>query len=286
MQSLYPVIKDTSIAWIKDKMTIAEEIYKFIGSKGIVVTSELVEFSRDKLGKDYKYLYKQYLFPFLKKGRIKRVRRGMYAAVNIFQDNDQLADRYIIASKIRPRYYLGFHTALELHGCAYSAFRKLQIAIHRSDYFRPFEFEECRYQPVTQSNIDLEVTTIKYNRQNIKISSASRTFVDCINRRYLVGGLEECLKSLDAVGGVKVQAIDKILELYGNNLLLRSVGYFLEKMKVHSPYYGHITESDIRTLEKKVGKPTMYMEPGIPSEYNKKWNLYIPKNIDGLMRGI
>ena len=45
-------------------MTIAEKIYTFIYSRGIVNTQDLVEFSKDQLGRDYKYLYKQYLFPF------------------------------------------------------------------------------------------------------------------------------------------------------------------------------------------------------------------------------
>ena len=57
-------------------------------------------------------------------------------------------------------------------------------------------------------------------------------------------------------------------------------------MKEHSPYYGHITEGDIQILEKEVGKAPMYLEPGAASEYNTKWNLYVPTNIDGLMRGV
>ena len=267
-------------------MTISEDVNKYIISKGIVVTRDNEDFSRDQLVRDYKYLYKQYLYPFIKKGRIKRVRRGMYAAVNIYQEDDQYADRYIIASKIRPRYYLGYHTALELHGCAYSAYRELQIAINRSDYFRSFDFEGVNYQPATQYDLDVEVTSMKYNRQDIQLSSASRTFVDCIHRRWLAGGLEECVKSLDGLGGVTMPAINKVLGLYNNNLLLRSVGFFLDKMKEHSPYYGHITEGDTQTLAKEVGKAPMYLEPRAASKYTKKWNLYVPTNIDDLIRGV
>ena len=267
-------------------MSIADDIYKYIISKGIVVTKDLEDFSQDKLGQDYKYLYKQYLYPFLKKGRIKRVRRGMYAAVNIYLENNQLADRYIIASKIRPKYYIGYHAALELHGCAYSAYRELQIAINRADYFRPSDFEGVKYQPVTERDLYVEVTTMKHNGQDIRLSSASRTFVDCIHRRGLAGGLEECVKSLDGLGGVIIPAINKVLRLYNNNLLLRSVGFFLDKMKECSPYYGHITDGDTLWLAKEVGKAPMYLEPRANSEFNKKWNLYIPTNIDSLIRGI
>ena len=81
-------------------------------------------------------------------------------------------------------------------------------------------------------------------------------------------------------------AINKVLGLYNNNLLLRSVGFFLDIMKEHSPYYGHITNGDTHKLAKKVGKAHMYLEPKAASEYNKKWNLYVPTNIDGLIRGV
>ena len=267
-------------------MTIAEEVYKFVIQKEIVTSEELTHFSQEQIGKDYKYIYKKYLFPFLKEGRIKRVQKGMYAAVNIYIDEDLPADRYLIATKVRPEYYLGYHSALELHGCAYSAFNTMFISTTRSNSFRPFSFENVKYQPVRQKDVDTEVITIKYRKKEIRISSPSRTFVECINRLDLVGGIEECLKSLDGLQGVDISGVTKVLNQYHNNRLMRSVGFFLEKMSDHSPFYGHIDNRVLKVFEDGIGKAPMYFDQGVASEYNKRWNLYIPKELDGLMRGI
>ena len=267
-------------------MKIADEVYKYFISKGVVTVKEITNFSWERFGYDYKYMYKKYINPFLKKGLLKRIRRGMYSAVNIYLEESQQADRYFIASKVRPKYYLGYHTALELHGCAYSAFWTIFISIDRSDYFRPFEFEGIKYQSVTQANLDIEVIAMAYKKRKIQVSSPSRTFVDCVHRRDMVSGLEECLKSLDGLRGVSVEGVTKVLEIYQNNLLLRSVGFLLEKMLEYSPYYGHIKENDLDGLAEMVGKTPMYLEQRASSRFNKKWNLYVPNDLEGLMRGI
>ncbi len=267
-------------------MKIVDEIYKYLMSKGVVTVKEITNFSREQFGYDYKYMYKKHINPFLKKGLLKRIRRGMYSAVNIYLEESQQADRYIIASKVRPKYYLSYHTALELHGCAYSAFWTIFISIDRSDYFRPFEFEGIKYQPATQANLDIEVMTMVYKKRKIQVSSPSRTFVDCVHRRNMVSGLEECLKSLDGLRGVSVASVRKVLEIYQNNLLLRSVGFIIEKMVEHSPFYGHIKENDLDGLVEKVGKTPMYFEQGVSSGLNKRWNIYVPNDLEGLMRGI
>jgi len=267
-------------------MSIKDKIYKFIISKGVVSVEELTSFSQKHLGADYKYIYKKYIYPFLQNGRVRRVRRGMYSAINIYIENEQKADRYLIASKVRPNYYLGYHTALELHGCAYSAFWEVSITIRRTDYFQPFTFEEVKYQPVTQPDLETEIMTMIYKNHDIQVSSPSRTFVDCINRLDLTGGLEECVKSLDGLRGVDITGIMKVLKQYHNNLLVRSVGALVEKLIEHSPFYSHITLGDLDVLKKMIGKAPMYLDHSAASVFNKNWNLYVPVNLDELIRGV
>jgi predicted transcriptional regulator of viral defense system len=267
-------------------MSIKDKIYKFIISKNVVSVEELTSFGQNELGENYKYIYKKYIYPFLKTGRVRRVRRGMYSAVNIYSENEQKADRYLIASKVRPNYYLGYHTALELHGCAYSAFWEVSIIIYRTDYFQPFNSEGVKYQPVTKSDLETEIMIMKYRNHEIKVTSPARTIVDCLDRLDLTGGLEECIKSLDGLRGVDIEGIENVLDLYHNNLLLRSVGVILEKLIEQSPFYSHISIEDLEKLQERVGKAPMYLDQRTESEYNKKWNLYVPVNLDDLIRGV
>ncbi|MDD2676484.1 MAG: hypothetical protein PHP75_03320 [Methylacidiphilaceae bacterium] len=64
----------------------------------------------------------------LRAGNIKRVRREVFAAVPAHLAADRMViDRFAAASKLRSDGILGFHSALELHGIAYSEFSELQI---------------------------------------------------------------------------------------------------------------------------------------------------------------
>src|SRR5262249_47180755 len=60
---------------------------------------------------------------FVKAGRIKHIRRKLYAVVPPNQTAETLViDSYLIASKATEDAVLGYHTALELMGIAYSTF--------------------------------------------------------------------------------------------------------------------------------------------------------------------
>ena len=70
------------------------------------------------------YLSTDYINKLCRLGKLLHPHRGLYVAVppTMIGDTSFQPDKYLIASKIQSPYYLGFHTALELYGCAYSNF--------------------------------------------------------------------------------------------------------------------------------------------------------------------
>jgi predicted transcriptional regulator of viral defense system len=265
-------------------MRISDEVYLRLLEMRVISAEEMGQYSRKRFGAGYGYFHKQYVQPFLKAGKLLRVRRGLYAAVNVFGGPDP--DRYLIASRLRPDYYLGYHTALELHGCAYSAFGSCQVAVSRETSFRPFDFAGVRYVPVAQEDTETGVDMIMRSGKKVRLSSPSRTFVDCLRRIDMSGGMEECLKSLDGLKGVTFRGVENALLIYDEDILRRKVGYVLELMRENSPYYKGVKESDIDKLASKIGKNPLYLEPGASSVRSKRWNLYVPKNVESMMRGV
>src|SRR5271154_4639559 len=58
----------------------------------------------------------------VKAGNIKRIARGLYASVPKHADpGTWWVDRFLLASRLRPAAVIGYHSALELHGFAYTA---------------------------------------------------------------------------------------------------------------------------------------------------------------------
>ena len=269
-------------------MTIIENIYRYTLQKKVITAEELKQFAKDELGFEYKYLYKKFLTRLLSEGKLKRITRGMYTAVNIYNPEKTETDRYLLASKIRSNSYIGYHAALELYGCAYSEFNTVHIAVTRNCSFEPFKFEDVEYKPVvrTTANTTTETQQIIHDKNSIIVSSPSRTFVDCIDHHDICGGYEEVLKSIQSLGNVNIEKILQVLDLYNKDILYRSVGYILEIMQRASPYYGDITGNDLKMIKNKIGKNPRYLIKNTSSDYYKEWNLYVPKKFETLLEGV
>ena len=235
----------------------------------------------------FRYLYNEYINKLRRSGKLLHPQRGIYVVVPPTKINEKSfqPDTYLIASKIQTPYYLGYHTALELHGCAYSAYNEAYVVVTPNKKFRGFEFKNIRYRPVFNSNSQIGVKQINHKNQKIKVSTASRTFLDCIERPEYAGGWEECLKSLESLAGVKANEVKQLLDKIGKDMLFRKTGLILDLFN-ENPYYQGILSKLEQYLTKKMGTSPMYLKEGAKSELDKKWGIYVPIGFKDIIRGI
>ena len=126
---------------------------------------------------------------------------------------------------------------------------------------------------------------ITHKNQKIMVSSASRTFLDCIERPEYSGDWEECLKSLESLAGVKANELKQLLDEIGKDMLFRKTGFILDLFN-ENPYYEGILSSLQSYLTEKMGKSPMYLKEGTKSELEKKWRLYVPIGFKDVIRGV
>ncbi len=273
------------------EMNKTERLYAYVLRRRVVTSDELGEWAREELGKDYKYLYTKYITRLLAQGKLVRVTRGMYAARNLFPTSpydhpDAPPNKYLVGSKLRDRYYLGYHTALELHGCAYSVYYETHVVTLDKDKFKRFIHGPEAFRNVLAKDIETEVVEVRVLDQSVRVSSPSRTFVECVRRWDLSGGLEEVLKSLDGLEGVTPEGLEAAIGIYDYDILRRSVGFFLELMMAESPYYGHIPLEYLESLRERIGETPFYYIRGEPSTLEERWNLFVPDYLDEMMAGV
>ena len=273
------------------EMNKTERLYAYALRKRVVTSDELGKWAEKELGKDYKYLYTKYITRLLAQGKLVRVTRGMYAARNLFptspyDDPDAPPNKYLVGSKIRGRYYLGYHTALELHGCAYSSTNSCFVVTLGPDRFKPFHHRLLSFESIVGRDVTTEIMTERIAGYDVRTSSPSRTFVECTRRLDLCGGLEEVLKSIDGLRGVTIEGLKASLEIYGYDILYRSVGFFLQLMKEESSHYEFVTEEFLDYLRSRSAGSTAYLVSGVPSRLEDGWNLYVPVELDSVMTGV
>lgn len=213
-------------------------------------------------------------------GKVKRIRRGLYCVID---DETTSPNPYTIAARITQPYYLAYHTALELHGVAYSAFRNVFVASEKT--FAAFAFHGVQYLRILPLNADIKTGNEEMRIENLPVrtSDRERTIIDCLDRINYAGGVEECLKSLMNFPMVDPEKTLSYLAIFNRKILHAKVGWLFEQMQSE----WQINEAVLQKLEKPISKrPMPFDQVSREVKHYRRWNLLIPRNIEALLQGV
>lgn len=220
---------------------------------------------------------------YVKQGRIKPIRRKLYAVIPPNQTSDNvLVDPYLIAAKVTEDAVIGYHSALELLGVAYSSFGQLTYITQQKS--KPFEFDGNWYQSVAVPTAlqkkkapDILVDTINRQGVDIKVTNSARTFVDVLNRVELCGGWEEVYRSISNIAVLNVEHVIKYALMLNNARLIAKVGYFLSQRQDAF----RVTEKQLAPLLACKPNAAQYVSGNADEQFQlvKKWNIYLPLSV-------
>jgi predicted transcriptional regulator of viral defense system len=215
-----------------------------------------------------------------KTGHVILIRRGLYAVIPTGADPDSYpVDPFLVAAKLATDGVLSYHTALEVHGYAYSirehltysAARPVSPVTFRSHVFRGVRFPLalCRAEKE-----DFGIITVDRAGLEVRVTCLERTLVDVLDRPDLSGSWEEIWRSLEAIEFFDLDQVIEYALLLGNATTVAKVGFFLEQhreslmveenhlkpLQDHRPRQPHYLDSSNRTSGKLVAN----------------WNLVVP----------
>ena len=210
------------------------KIQDFFATHPVFTYKEFVEFLSATGSRNVK-TRESILSHYTKSGRLFRVRRGLYLTVPQGYTPEKCpVDPYLLASKMAPDSVLAYHTALELHGKAYSVHEEF-LYLTRSGS-RPLNFRGQLYQgvafPKKLMAKDLElfgVTMVERSGLDVRVTSLERTLVDVLDRPTLGGTWEEIWKSLELVEFFDIDNMVEYTIHLGNATTTAKVGFFLEQ---------------------------------------------------------
>lgn len=172
----------------------------------------------------------------LQAGNIRRVARGLFASVPKHADAGKWSvDRFLAASRLRRGSVIAYHSALELHGCAYTEGHEVQVIAPGE----PGVFEAagltCRFvkppRGFAQRNGTLAdgVTVVDRLGLEVSLTTIERTIADLFDRYDLAGGAEELFNSLDLVARVDAAALVRYARALSNATAAGALGSWLER---------------------------------------------------------
>ena len=215
-------------------------------------------------------------------GRLLRVRKGLYATVPRGVSADAApVDPYLVASRLTADAVVALHAALQLHGKAYSVWRRFHYLTARRT--RPFAFRGQEYVPVQvpasvrrRREFGGGVTTVPHAGGQVRVTTLERTLVEVLAAPERAGGWEEVWRSLEMVEYFDLRAVAALARTLGSALTAARVGFFLEQHR------------DALMVEEKHLKPLRALAPRQPRYLDStrrsgrlipRWNLIVPASV-------
>ena len=205
---------------------------------------------------------------YLKKGYIRKVKRNLYVAVNL-ADNEPVVNKFRIAGKITETAYVSHHAAFEYYGCANQV--SYQVEVSSETTFAPFDFGGNTYAYFTSRIVDGVLT----RPDGVRVTDTERTVLDGIYDFEKVMGLEELLRCLALLPSVREDKLLLYLSAYNKQVLYQKTGYILW----HFQKEFHLSEFFFTECAAHIGKSTRYLSANTNGVYNKDWRLVVPENL-------
>lgn len=275
-----------------------EQIYFQMLDKEVVTFEDVERIANKVLRRKVsrKYLEREFITGLRKEDKVRSIRRGLYHVISPSSSNDTL-NLFLVASKIQPTSFLGFHTALEFYGVAHSLYyNEFYVCGPEKNRFRPFTIHGVEIRPVVVQNNESGVNDLRYHKDRIRVSSIERTLIDCIEKPEYCGGWEEVLNSLMRLKNLKFKEIHQLLLERENQFLLRQVGVVLDILREASPSIREsISNQQMLKLTESVGNParyffrtkdnTPYFRGRKSLAYIRRWKMYVPVWLTAMLSG-
>lgn len=226
---------------------------------------------------------RQTLLRYKNTGRITRIRRELYAVVQPGQTSETIQpDPFLLSSRMAPDAVLAYHTALEFHGRAYSAFQEFVYLTKTAP--RPVTYRETVFRAAVfpKRLVDRQqelfgVETQERAGLEVRVTGLERTLVDVLDRPALAGGWEEVWRSLESVEYFNLDHVVEYAILLGNATTVARVGFYLEQhteaLMVDERYLDrlrHYAPRNPHYLDRSRREPGRLVE---------SWNLVVPVSI-------
>ena len=219
------------------------------------------------------YTAKGLLQRYVKKGYISKVRRNLYAALDL-ASRTPIANRYEIASALDDSAYISHHSALEYHGIANQVFYEVTVSANKR--ISDFEYDGVYYHTHVSDNT-LGVVTSS-GSPLVKVTDTERTIIDCLSDIDLAGGLEELIESLRLLPGINESKLLAYLEDRNVIFLWQKTGLVLQSLAgilcISGSFFSEC-RSHIHERKQLLGT-------GSDTVYYPEWKLYAPKDLTKL----
>jgi predicted transcriptional regulator of viral defense system len=234
----------------------------------------IVELYKRYGGESSKRSIQNVLYRLLQQKRIQRICQGVYTGTR----SHTVADRFLVASKLRNDTVVGFHSALEFHG---TTNQTLRTVYYFTDRRRPDVVHEGTTYHSVGPHRQLAHTRfkdfqIKFSVGGIRVTGRERSCIDCLARLEFSGGLEELNNCLAMFPSFDFDLALEYLRILNSPWLYARTGFLLDLHAEALFFKGKSRDSFL----KRVPKGVAYLgEKRAGGRWVPTWNLMVPPQV-------
>jgi predicted transcriptional regulator of viral defense system len=254
---------------------MSSKLYRAFLSDGFFTTREALSIMPNK------FTCMHTLEHLLETGQIAKVRRGLYEIIPLEHvgKSKPVADKFLLGRKIVRPYCFAYHTALEIHGVANSAFYNTVYVISPRK-FRKFTYDGIDFKWVSRKQLTGSEPAI-WTTARILVTNREKTIVDCIDRVDLAGGFEELYKSLLAMRNLNLLKLHEYTRMADKKVLFHKLGFFLSLPRIREVW--SVDDDELRKIREELSTRIFYFETSKgQGRLIKEWNLIVPKAVEEL----
>jgi predicted transcriptional regulator of viral defense system len=206
-----------------------------------------------------------------KKGRIAKIKNGLYATVNTLT-GDIFANRFEIATALFDNACVAYHSALEFHGLGNQMYSEMQVFTEKR--YGAFEYNGLEYRFFLYTAKG-GITHLEQNAK-IVVTDLERTVVDCLDRIDLAGGLEELVQAINGITYLNEQSVLNYLEEYDKKFLYKKAGFLLSLLKKEL-----LSQSFFETCKEHCSSKIEDISENkkMPRKTDKDWGIIYPSQL-------
>ena len=214
-------------------------------------------------------------------GRIKRLRRGVYAAVPLDSVSGEtaLANPWVLVPRVFAPGYVGGWSAAEHWHLTEQIFRDTCVFTLRRFRQKRVVIEGTSFVVQrTEEGRLFGLVTIWEGSARILVSDPERTLVDMLDRPSVGGGIrqvESCLREYVRRPNADLKKVIKYGEQLGSGAVFKRLGYLLERSGEGNP-------GILDACQRQLTAGTAKIDPRLPADrLVTRWRLWVPSSWSG-----
>ncbi len=221
-----------------------------------------------------------------KRGLILRVKDGLYNVIPYEKNSKEYIPNWHLTSVAIAQpydYYLGFYTALDIHGLVTQPSLKEQIVTENQIVPKYRFVKEIKFEFINlQKNrfFGYEKTWIDdFNKVNC--SDLEKTIIDCLYKPNLANGIVEVAKAIfKSRGKINSDKMLMYLEKFNAQVVYKRLGFILQNLKILLEL-----KTDIR---ERVSNSYTLLDPSLPKsgKHYSEWKIVDNVGIDNILNSI